>query len=242
MKLDPFLIALQFLTRIPVRKPLDFSPENQSRSLLYYPLVGGLIGLVLLAFVWLFSSASVVLVAIGTVVLWVLLTGGLHLDGLADSVDAWAGGFGDRERTLEIMKDPACGPAGVVALVLLLMGKGGAVFVLLQGQHYWAILFAPVLGRAAALGLMAALPYVRADGIAASMMERLPVDLMAWVIAGTGLAVLLVFGWTGVFPLLILVLGVWAAGRLMRQRIGGATGDTLGAVVELAELLVLLIF
>src|SRR5690606_7619903 len=98
-----------------------------------WPVVGALLGVLF----WLFASVADSLgwpawpTAVLLVMLWAGITGALHLDGLADSADAWLGGQGNRERTLTIMKDPACGPAGVVVLVLVLLGKVAAVATLL---------------------------------------------------------------------------------------------------------------
>src|SRR5690606_7992123 len=119
----PLLIALQFLTNLPIRLPGMPAPEEQGRSLLWYPLVGLLIGLVLVCGGWLLDDSANLLVAALLLTLWVGMTGALHLDGLADTADAWLGGFGDCERTLTIMKDPRSGPIAVVVLVLLLLLK-----------------------------------------------------------------------------------------------------------------------
>ncbi|TNE83887.1 MAG: hypothetical protein EP334_00280, partial [Gammaproteobacteria bacterium] len=100
------LVALQFLTVVPVRVPGEITAESQGRSLLWYPAVGLLLGLVLVVVASLLSSTPSLLVAVVVLVLWVLLTGALHLDGLADCADALLGGLGDREKTLRLLKDP----------------------------------------------------------------------------------------------------------------------------------------
>ena len=145
----PLLIALQFLTRLPVRLPGMPAPEQVGRSLLWYPLVGLLLGALLLAAQALLNQQPAVLQAALLLTLWVALSGGLHLDGLADTADAWVGGYGDRERTLAIMKDPRSGPIAVVVLVLLLLLKFAALLVLLQAGQTLALLLAPWLGRSA---------------------------------------------------------------------------------------------
>ena len=102
----PFWIALQFLSSLPVRLPGMPRPEELGRSLLFYPLVGLLFGVLLWVLNAMLGGVPLLLHAALLLTAWVLLSGGLHLDGLADSADAWLGGFGDRERTLSIMKDP----------------------------------------------------------------------------------------------------------------------------------------
>ena len=131
----PLLIALQFLTSLPIRLPAMPTPRQQGRSLLHYPAVGLFLGALLWLAALLLEGASPLLQAALLLALWVALTGALHLDGLADSADAWLGGFGDPARTLEIMKDPRSGPVAVVVLVLLLLLKFSALLVVLQAQQ-----------------------------------------------------------------------------------------------------------
>ncbi len=114
------LAAIGFLTRLPVPAGTFDDERAKSASLAWYPLVGLLLGSLLSVLAWLLRDTSSFLSAGLVTAAWVALTGALHLDGLADSADAWIGGLGDREKTLTIMKDPRCGPAGVVALVLML--------------------------------------------------------------------------------------------------------------------------
>src|SRR3990170_9070840 len=122
-----FFIAVQFLTRFPL--PAFDRPKGRDvgRSLLFYPLVGLLIGAVLVALNEAAAGASGAVRAALLLAAWVIVTGGLHLDGLADSADAWVGGLGDRERTLAIMKDPRSGPAAVTTLVVILILKFAAL-------------------------------------------------------------------------------------------------------------------
>ncbi|MGE8455441.1 MAG: adenosylcobinamide-GDP ribazoletransferase, partial [Pseudomonas alloputida] len=161
----PFWIALQFLSSLPVSLAGMPAPREVGRSLLYYPLVGLLFGLLLWLASHLLQGTPSPLHAALLLTLWVLLSGALHLDGLADSADAWLGGFGDRERTLRIMKDPRSGPIAVVTLVLVLLLKFCALWVLV-GQGIGAqLLLAPLIGRAAMLGLFLCTPYVRPGGL-----------------------------------------------------------------------------
>ncbi|WP_226001114.1 adenosylcobinamide-GDP ribazoletransferase [Paenibacillus sp. BJ-4] len=124
--------AFQFLSRLPVKAELDFSPELLKRSASYYPLVGAVIGLI----VWCFAVlASLVLpplpCAVLTLAVWVWLTGGLHLDGWMDAADALFS-YRSRERMLEIMKDSRVGAMGVIACVLLLMLKASLLYIVLD--------------------------------------------------------------------------------------------------------------
>jgi adenosylcobinamide-GDP ribazoletransferase len=238
-ELRPLLIALQFLTRLPVR--LETAPDGDAlgRSLLFYPLVGLILGLSLMLPAQFLAEAGGWLPAAIVLAVWVALTGALHLDGLADSADAWAGGLGSRERTLAIMKDPYSGPVAVVVIVLILFLKAAALEQVISGRDWNALVLAPVLGRAAALLLFLTTPYVRPGGIGSELARHLPRrDGMA-VLFLTLAGALLAAGTRGIGPLLATgALFYWLRLSMM-QRIGGTTGDTAGATIELTECVVL---
>ncbi|MGJ7549905.1 adenosylcobinamide-GDP ribazoletransferase [Pseudomonas alloputida] len=236
----PFWIALQFLSSLPVRLPGMPEPREMGRSLLCYPLVGLLFGLLLWLANYLLQGAAAPLHAALLLALWVLLSGALHLDGLADSADAWLGGFGDRERTLEIMKDPRSGPIAVVTLVLVLLLKFCALWVLVEQGAGKALLLAPVLGRAAMLGLFLCTPYVRRGGLGQALAEHLPRRTAVWVLLSSLLLCLLVGGARAILPMLAAMAVFIGLRRLMCKRLGGTTGDTAGAMLEILELAVLL--
>lgn len=237
-----FLIAVQFLTRFPVHLAGMPDDRDLGRSLLYYPLVGLSIGMALAALAWITADTPPLLRAALVLAAWVLASGALHLDGLADSADAWVGGLGDRTRTLAIMKDPNCGPMGVVALVLVLLLKFAALEALLARGAWLPLLFVPLLGRTAIPALFLTTPYVRPGGLGDAMARCLPrrAAMAVVLVAITGLPAAL--GWSGMGPLLA-GLAVFAVLReLMIRRLGGTTGDTAGALVEVLETTVLLAF
>lgn len=232
--LQPFLLALQLLTRLPVPAPIATDPETQGRSVLAYPLVGLLIGLLTALAASLVSTADPLVIAAVSLVVWVLLTGGLHLDGLADSADAWVGGHGDAERTLEIMKDPRAGPAAITMLVLVLLLKFAALAALVKAGELLAVALIPMLGRAAIVGLFLTTPYVRRGGLGESPAHAVP-RRTGMLVTGV---VVLSFPWGGSAGFQSLACGVLAAlglRSLMVARIGGTTGDTTGATVEIVE-------
>ncbi|MDP9527264.1 adenosylcobinamide-GDP ribazoletransferase [Pseudomonas protegens] len=236
----PFWIALQFLSSLPVRLPGMPEPQELGRSLLFYPLVGLLFGVLLWGVNALLGGTPLLVHAALLLAAWVLLSGGLHLDGLADSADAWLGGFGDRERTLSIMKDPRSGPIAVVTLVLVLLLKFTALVALIEQQQAFALLLAPLIGRAALLGLFLCTPYVRAGGLGQALADHLPRLAGRQVLGVSVLGCLLLGGYRGLWALLLaLVLFVWLR-HLMMRRLGGTTGDTAGALLELLEVTVLL--
>jgi adenosylcobinamide-GDP ribazoletransferase len=235
----PLWIALQFLSSLPIRLPGMPEPEQLGRSLLFYPLVGLVFGLILWALNLALSGAPLLLHAALLLTAWVLLSGALHLDGLADSADAWLGGFGDRERTLTIMKDPRSGPIAVVTLVLVLLLKFCALLALLEHGQAVMLIIVPVLGRAALLGLFLTTPYVRAGGLGQALADHLPRRAGWWVLGGSALGCLLIAGGKAMVALLVAFgVFVWLR-QVMMRRLGGTTGDTAGALLELLEMLAL---
>ncbi|MBV4484314.1 adenosylcobinamide-GDP ribazoletransferase [Pseudomonas sp. SWRI153] len=235
----PLWIALQFLSSLPIRLPGMPEPEQLGRSLLFYPLVGLLFGLILWALNILLAGAPLLLHAALLLSVWVLLSGALHLDGLADSADAWLGGFGDRERTLTIMKDPRSGPIAVVTLVLVLLLKFAALLALIEQGQGLVLIIVPLLGRAALLGLFLTTPYVRAGGLGQALADHLPRKAGWWVLAASALACWLIAGSNAVIATAIsLAVFVWLR-RVIMRRLGGSTGDTAGALLELLEMGVL---
>jgi len=236
--MTPWWIALQFLTRLPVRLAGMPSPQQIGRSLLWYPLVGLLIGLLLFALQQLLGGLSLMLQAALLLTVWVGVSGGLHLDGLADSADAWVGGFGDRERTLEIMKDPRSGPIAVVVLMLLLLLKFAALVSLLANGAGALLVLLPWIGRGVLPLLFLTTPYVRQGGLGQALAEHLPRQQLPWLLA-VHVGLMLLFGWPALLALLVAGgVFIWLR-MLMLKRLGGTTGDTAGALLEIVECAVL---
>ncbi|NWD05264.1 adenosylcobinamide-GDP ribazoletransferase [Pseudomonas gingeri] len=235
----PLWIALQFLSSLPIRLPGMPQPEELGRSLLWYPLVGLLLGAVLYGADGLLGGAPLLLHGALLLTVWVLFSGGLHLDGLADSADAWLGGFGDRDRTLLIMKDPRSGPIAVVTLVLVLLLKFCALLALIEQQQTLVLLIAPLIGRSALLGLFLTTPYVRAGGLGQALADHLPRRAGWYVLLASALFCGLLAGFKGAGAMLLALLGFCWLRQLMMQRLGGTTGDTAGALLELLEVMVL---
>lgn len=232
------LAALGFLTRLPLPAHAAGDQRAWAHSLPWYPLVGGLIGVILCGLAWCLRAAPPLLSAALVVAAWVVLTGALHLDGLADTADAWTGGLGDRERTLAIMKDPRCGPSGVVSLVLLLLLKTVALGSV-PAVPWAALLLAPLLARAALTALFLSTPYVRSAGLGTALAQA-PRLACRLALAATAAACLLA-GRRGLLALAsaVVVFALWR--RACRRRLGGFTGDTAGALAEMVELAVVLV-
>jgi adenosylcobinamide-GDP ribazoletransferase len=231
------LVALRYLTVLPL--PRSRVAGDLGGAAGWFPVVGLALG----ACLALASLATDRLVppevgAMLLVALWAALTGGLHLDGLADTCDGLGGGW-SRERALSIMRDVRTGPYGVTAIVLLLGLKAAALASLPEGLAWRALLLAPVIGRAGPLLLAGLCPPARPEGAGHALARgaRWPA-----LVAG-GLVAILVsaatlgpWGGLAVGGSGVLALG-W--GAYLRRRIGGFTGDTLGALVETTEASVL---
>lgn len=208
------------------------------KSFGHFPLVGVLIGLLLMFLHNLPISSS--LNAFLILLVWVVITGGLHLDGVADSCDALFASV-TPERRLEIMKDPHTGTWGVVGVVLILLGK----FVALGEDLWLVILFAPVAGRMVMVIAAYALPYARAEGLGATMREGLGFsELLLSLTPLVGLSVGVMAYHTSVELIAVvagvlsgLLLALWARRRLG----GGLTGDVYGLLCEFTEVVTLLV-
>lgn len=240
-----FFIALGLLTRIPVPEYFHIKEDDDEKlfgwSILFYPLIGLVIGGFLLLISWCLSLLALPshgLLEAGIILtVWVLMTGALHLDGLADSADAWLGGYGDQQRTLDIMKDPYSGPAAVVALILVLLLKFSGLIAI----EWHVLLLAPVLARTAVMILLATTPYVRVGGMAETAVKHLPVKIMWFVlllVLSLSILILKEHSW----GLLILFIIAYLLRRLMIKRITGVTGDTAGAMLEVMEVSTMLVF
>ncbi|MGN2390249.1 adenosylcobinamide-GDP ribazoletransferase [Pelomicrobium sp. G1] len=237
--LQPFLIALQFLTRLPVTQG-DWREEDVGRSIAWYPAIGLLLGGLLAGFGWILQGASPGVAAALLLALWVAVTGALHLDGLADSADAWLGGHGDRDRTLAIMKDPHRGAAAVVAVAVVLIAKFAALEAAIGNGAWLCLAVAPFAGRALVPVLFLTTPYVRPGGLGSALAAHLP---RRQAIVSTGAAVVAILVLNAGRGLVIVAIAglVFALLRwLMMARLQGTTGDTAGALIEIAEAAVLM--
>ena len=246
-----FLVAVQFLTRLPVWLN-RFEPAWLNDCVRHFPLVGALVGafgaLVLVGAAQLWPAWIAALLALTTTV---ALTGGFHEDGLADTFDA-LGGMVSRDKALAIMKDSRIGSYGALALGLSLLLRAALLAVLAQRPLLGAVaalLASHSLARAAAVGVMVSLPYggdvehAKAKPLALAVAPRNFAIALGWCfLLGLALAV------AGI-PLLRMMLALAAAASIallmrlwLRGRLGGYTGDGLGATEQLAEIAVLLAF
>ena len=239
-----FFAALRFLTIVPIPGHLEDETEALAGSLPYFPVVGLLIGLLLAIIAWLVWPLLPALPA-ATVMVFLLfaISGGLHLDGLADSADGLFSAR-PREQILEIMRDSHIGSMGVIALIIVLLMKTAALASLPQSQAAGALFLMPVAGRCLMIFMMALLPYLRGpEGKAALFYQQ--AGQQKKIIPLTG-AILYSACWyggggAGLIAGSAAVCLMFAFVALCRRRIGGATGDTLGASCELSETVIALV-
>jgi adenosylcobinamide-GDP ribazoletransferase len=237
--LRALLIAVAFLTRVPVRVG-DVNTGELGNASACFPLVGIALG----AFAWGFHRLAYPHLGASATALCViaalaLISGGLHLDGLADWFDALGGGRGDRDRMLAIMRDPAIGAHGASALILVMVGKVLAVADLRPGSAAVALLGAPATARCLAVWLLYALPPARVDGLARVLADEVRKQHVAFAsawIAALGAC----FGPRLAIGVLASVLVALPTAWLARARLGGVTGDVCGAIIETVELAFLL--
>jgi adenosylcobinamide-GDP ribazoletransferase len=231
----PLFAALAFLTILPVPRRWCGESRELERSLAWFPLVGLVIGLAIAGLDGAFAAALPPLPAsVLTVVAMIAISGALHLDGLADTADGFLSSR-PRERILEIMKDSRVGPMGVAAIVGVLLLKVAAVASLAPAARFGTVLLMPLAGRVAPVLLMSTLRYVRELGLATAFQRRRALGPPLVAIASLAGAGWLVAGPVGLAAAaaavaLPVVFALWC-----RSKIGGYTGDTLGAACELAE-------
>jgi adenosylcobinamide-GDP ribazoletransferase len=232
-------IAFGLMTTLPVKLPSDWSVGDSGRAAVWYPLVGLVIG----ALTWLAWKGTTFLFSplvtgIITLIIWIVLTGGLHLDGLADCCDGLFASVSPARR-LEIMKDPHVGAFGVIGLILILFLKAAALGSLTSVSSF-GILLAACLARWCILpaGL---LPLARPSGMGADFTLGFQRSFIVWsAIIPLTLAILL--GLRGVLSSMAGLGAVALVLWLAKSRIGGITGDVFGMVVEIVEATVLLSF
>lgn len=226
--------AFAFLTILPIGSPPGRKPGY---SFAWFPLVGFVIGLCL-AGIALITPPQ--LRAYLIVAAWVILTGGLHLDGFGDSCDGVLAAVMP-ERRLEIMKDPRAGTWAVVGLILLLAGK----LSFTTQVHPLLLIAAPVTGRWVMVTSAYCFPYARTQGLGGYFRDGL--GMLQWSIASImAAAILAALAFSkpiALIPLLLAPLLTWCIGSWAAQRLGGGlTGDTYGALCELTELICLAVW
>lgn len=233
--LKHFTLAVQFLTRVPTPQIKDFVHDDLAHSAPYFPLVGLLLGTLIAGATYLGQMVDPWAGAFFGVLLWAALTGALHLDGLGDLADALGAGHASPERFHEVMKDPHMGVFGTISVLIQLMAKLIFLMLLCKTNAVWLLIPLVAAARLGPLVWSAFLPVLKsgAPGVIGSG-ERFawvtnPVPILFWTLslAAFGLSFAPVL-----FVMFVAIAGWWA---YLKIRLGGQTGDCLGAGIELCE-------
>lgn len=238
---DDFRTAMSFLTIFPVAGDLTPDPERLARSMGFFPAAGLVIGLGLVVLNWLLDGLIPRPVLDCLLILFMILaTGALHLDGIADLIDGLAGGK-DRESVLHIMKDSRVGAIGVVGLVMVLLLKYLSLYNVDQSLKSAALIFTPAVGRWIQVVLANYCPYLRPEGGTGAAFVELVGEREVLIATGTLIAAALVlFGFDGIFLVFLFGIVAMLLLRYFQSRLGGVTGDVLGAATEIVEVLSLI--
>ena len=240
--MNSFLVGLQFLTRIRIVRQTVWTAEDFGRSTRFFPLVGLVLGICYALAAWILVSVLGMraLTAALLLILPLLLTGGLHADGLMDTADGVFSGR-ERERKLEIMKDSRVGSFGVVAFVLLMFLQFALLLDMSPPLLVPVFFVMPIIGRMAMVLAVSCFPYARADGMGKTFADM--ADRRTVAIAAVTTSVLVIP--IGLLATLALVIGIVFSllfCRWMTAILGGVTGDVYGAATVLTETIVLVVF
>ena len=240
--LTHLLLALRFLTVISVRSTVEITSKALARSMAWFPLVGLLIGLIL-GGIWYAMSFVFppLLVSLLIVMTLAIITRGLHLDGLSDTLDGLGGGY-TKERRLEIMKDSHIGAFGVIGIIFAILMKMMAISELPETSRLLVLVIFPMMSRFSMVLVAWKCPYARKEGgLGKDYVES--VDSRAVIFAGASalvVSLLLVSYWGLMLFLSVVFISLILAWFFLRA-LGGVTGDVLGAVNELTEISVLVL-
>ncbi len=234
-----FKIALQFLTILPLRIESKLKEEDFGRALLYFPLVGLLIGFLLCSIAAIFSFLPNLVLAALILIASIVITGGIHLDGFSDTGDGFYG-RNSRERILEIMRDSRIGVMGVIGIVSILLLKFTLFTSMPKGILWKSLIMMPVFARWSQVFVCFYSKYARREGKAKCFIEHAGKKELILGAFFTIMIFLLLAKVTGLILFTLAFFPVFIFTNYAKNKIGGMTGDTIGAASEIAEVSVLL--
>jgi adenosylcobinamide-GDP ribazoletransferase len=238
-----FLLMLQFFTRIPVNRNLPCGKENFRRGTVYFPLIGFIVGgLQWIVYFVLVQRLPGSVTAVLTVLTGVLVTGALHMDGLGDTCDGFFA-FKGRERIMEIMKDSRIGTYACIAIVSDLLLKVTAIAALQNLRYSTVIIAAPVIGRTVFVLLFHIGKNAKANGTGNLFIGNAGIkEVIFAALLGAGMVSLLLPALTAALLMVTAIVFAILFNSFCEAKIGGLTGDTLGACNEIIEIMVLVVF
>jgi len=235
-----FLSAVQFLTIIPI-KIKDMDERKLSGSMSYFPIAGLLLGLVLSVINNLFLGLgfSGLPLSIILIISLIIITGGIHLDGLADTADAFLSRK-NKEEMLIIMRDSHIGVMGVLALISVILLKISFLYSIGIPSKITALFLMCILSRWSMVFAMFLFPYARKEGKAKAFIQGINPKIFTLATIITLICVFVFWKIDGILVFIITAISSYLAGKFINSKIGGITGDTLGALCEINEVIVLL--
>jgi adenosylcobinamide-GDP ribazoletransferase len=227
-------VAFQFLTRLPTPSLKEIGPADFSRSSVFFPLVGLVVGVGIVLAAMLGGLINPAMAGLGGMILWVAVTGGLHLDGLGDVADGFGAAHGDPNRFQTVLRDPHVGSFAVIAITTQITAKLVLLASIAPSGHLWPLALIPTWARWGALVLSRTLP-----PLWSGTGERFAAEIDWSTIILWGAALTVASAWIAPNLLAALII-VPAVGAFWRWRLGGISGDCLGASIEVTESLLLL--
>jgi len=239
--MNSFLLAFQFLTIIPI-KIKNIEEKNIPESLVYFPFVGLILGIILWSAANILSilEFSPLAINIIVVILLIILSGGIHLDGLADTADAFLSRK-NKEEMLNIMRDSHIGVMGVLSLISILLLKIAFLSSISLPLKNISLLLMCVISRWSPVLSMFYSAYAREEGKAKVFIEGMNRKIFLFSLLIAILCVTAIWGLRGLYIFLIASALIFLVNKFIERQIGGITGDTLGAVSELTEVMVLIV-
>lgn len=237
------IIALTFLTRIPLEINFTYGAEDMGKTARYFPLVGLILGLTVATAIYLFSFIDVQLAAVIGILTGILLTGGFHLDGFMDTADGIFSAR-TRERMLEIMKDSRVGAHGVTAAIILLLLKF-VLYGMVGKNHpdvFWVVIMAYIFSHWSMVYAILFFPCARKEGLGHIFITHKRKSDFPIATILTVLPVLIFQNWFAFIPLIATFFLIWLYCSRIVKILGGLTGDVHGAVSEITEVLFILIY
>ncbi|MBF1058102.1 MAG: adenosylcobinamide-GDP ribazoletransferase [Peptostreptococcus sp.] len=249
-----FISILQFLTRISIKKDIGYDPHME-RGIVYFPVVGAIIGLILFVgfrvFNWIFSGIdNIYLLATLILILELIITGGLHMDGFGDTFDGFFS-YRSKDRILEIMRDPRLGTNGILAIVALVVLKIVAMATLIDYNMAVYLIFMPIVGRLAGVFLTYKTRPARENGMGNMFIGKCSTSALVLASLFTALSAIAIeylIGFNTYIFIYLYLIGsmvlIFVLSRLLislsYRRIDGITGDLLGCVIEISEVVFLI--
>lgn len=237
--IDGLILAFQFFSRIPINKEVDFNEGNIKYCIFFYPLIGGIIGVLSSLMYYILLKSNLNIASLAAVFMMIYLTGGIHIDGLSDTFDGFLSSR-DRERSLEIMKDSRVGTFGAISIIMILLSKY-VIISSFSDSLPLALILSMVNSRIVLIRIISTKKTARPGGLGDMFNKSNPgrLILYCWTLYIT---ILLILNISYIIPLIITFIFGELFSKWSYKKIGGMTGDTYGAIVEIGESLSLMAY